>query len=264
MTLQLLISTLDGGINSVADLLLPTREGVSYLVSWQHTLGAAPVEVPRELRRPDVALLEMNGTGLSRNRNNTLRHATGDILLIADDDCRYRAEWLDAVVATFERHPTLALATFQMTSALAPKSYPDHEFSHSGRRPRGYYVTSFEIALRRSAVQGVVSFDERFGLGAPMLLGGEEELFVEAACAAGLDCRYFPTVVVRHDHATTRASRATVPGLLMARGAYLKLSRRYRRTALLRPLLIAWRIHRRHHYPYGKALAHIYRGYTMV
>ena len=37
MTLEILISTLDDGINGVAAMLLPKREDIGYLVSWQHS-----------------------------------------------------------------------------------------------------------------------------------------------------------------------------------------------------------------------------------
>ena len=37
MTLQLLICTIDRGIDQVAQLLLPTATDISYVVSWQHS-----------------------------------------------------------------------------------------------------------------------------------------------------------------------------------------------------------------------------------
>ncbi len=37
MTLEILICTLDEGIAQIAPMLLPQREGIGYLVSWQHS-----------------------------------------------------------------------------------------------------------------------------------------------------------------------------------------------------------------------------------
>lgn len=261
MTLELLISTIDDGVDSVAQLLLPARTGVRYLVSWQHSLESDRKTVPPSLERDDVTVVHLGGRGLSRNRNNSLEHATGDILLIADDDCRYSPQQLDTVVDTFERHPSLALATFRMESKHNNKTYPEREFDLA-KPPKGYYVTSFEIALRREAV-GHLRFDERFGLGAPVFQCCEEELFVEQAVGEGFNCRFFPVAVVRHDEPTTQISRAADPDVLAARGAYLWQSRRYHKTALLRAVLAAWRM-RGKGVTFRQALHHLYRGIALI
>ena len=71
MTLEILICTIDEGINRVADMLLPQATGLRYLVSWQQTGKVAPM-VPARLRRPDVHVFTLQGNGLSHNRNNAL------------------------------------------------------------------------------------------------------------------------------------------------------------------------------------------------
>ncbi len=261
MTLELLISTIDDGIDSVAQLVLPPRDGVRYLVSWQHSLESDRKEVPETLIRDDITVMHLGGCGLSRNRNNCLAHATGDILLIADDDCRYTPERLDAVVDTFERNRSLALATFRMESQHNNKTYPEREFNLA-KPPKGYYVTSFEIAIRREAI-GVLRFDERFGLGAPVFQCCEEELYVEQAVELGFNCRFFPVTVVRHDEPTTQQARAADPDVLAARGAYLWQSRRYHRTSLLRAILAAWRA-RGKGLTFRQALHHLYRGIALI
>lgn len=73
MTLEILICTIDEGINSVADMMLPQTPGFRYLVSWQLT-GKVASMVPAELRRPDVRVFTLQGKGLSRNRNLSLIH----------------------------------------------------------------------------------------------------------------------------------------------------------------------------------------------
>ena len=88
MTLQLLICTIDGGIQQVAQLVLPPAPDISYVVSWQHSSPDDERTLPVALVRDDIQVYHLEGRGLSRNRNNCLRHATGDICLICDDDCR--------------------------------------------------------------------------------------------------------------------------------------------------------------------------------
>ena len=90
MTLQLLICTFNDGIKRIPDLLLPPIDGVEYLVSWQQADDFTPHELPEEIAdRSDVEVTTLPGLGLSRNRNNCFLHASADICLICDDDCRY-------------------------------------------------------------------------------------------------------------------------------------------------------------------------------
>ena len=259
--LEVMIATMDSGIKSAAEAVLSPRDGVRWLISWQHADAEDTTPLPTALNgRDDVTVIEQQGRGLSRNRNNCLRHATGDILLIADDDCRYTHDGLQRVVDAFAGRLDLDLATFRMTSRDNTKSYPSCEFDIA-KRPKGYYITSFEMALRRSTVidRCRLAFDERFGLGAPRFLCGEEELFVHKAIKSGLRCRFFPLDVVRHDDATTQATRATAPGVIQARGAFLWLGG-YRATALLRPLVMAQRISRDTGVSTLYALRHLYVG----
>ena len=257
MTLQLLISTLDDGIDNVASLLLPASLGISYLVSWQHSDGVER-PVSTALQRDDVQVLHLAGRGLSRNRNNCLRHATADVLLIVDDDCRYELQQLQQVIATFESHPQLDMATFMMQCEASPKSYPQQEFDLAERRA-GYHVSSVELAMRRTSVQGRLQFNEHFGLGARRFECGEEELFVHDALKLGLNVRFFPITVVRHDHATTQSQRASSPGVLRGRGAYLYAGG-YRWSMFARPFTIAWQLHKTHGVPYWHAVRYMLEG----
>ena len=256
MTLELIISTIDDGIHRVARLPLEPAPEISYLVSWQHS---APGDhtVPEALRRPDVRVVHLDGRGLSRNRNNCLRHAAGDICLVADDDCRYTLERLRAVVKTFADSPGLDLAAFRMESAHVEKRYPPNR-CRLGTHLTGYAPTSFELAFRRASVQGRLRFNEHFGLGAPLFHCAEEEIFVHDALLLGLRCEFVPTTIVVHDHPTSDASRVTDDGNLMARGAFLYIG--YRGKMLLYPFPIARRLHRRYGVPFGHTLAMLYKG----
>ncbi|MBR1882238.1 MAG: glycosyltransferase [Muribaculaceae bacterium] len=257
MTLQLLISTIDEGITQVAQMLLPAHPAVSYVVSWQHS-GGGECTLPETLRRGDVEVLHLSGRGLSRNRNNALRHATADVCLIADDDCRYTIEGLLAVLRTFADDARLDLASFKMQNASeATKEYPLHSCSLR-QVPRGYYPSSVEIAFRRQSVQGRLRFNENFGLGAPVFHCSEEEIFVHDALSLGLQCHFYPIIVVEHNHPTTDATRATRPGVLMAKWAYLYIH--YRSKMLFYPFPIAWRLHKQHGVSFGYGLCYLFKG----
>ena len=257
MTLDVLISTIDRGIHSAARVPIEPIDGVRWIVSWQVTGGEAP-ELPPALRRPDVLVDTTRERGLSRNRNNALRLATADICLIADDDVTYTHDGLMAVIDTFERHPSLQLATFQFTTSEGntPKAYPTVSFDLA-RPPRGYYVSSIETAFRRDAVQGRLAYCELMGAGAPVLHAGEDELLVRHAVKAGLRCRYFPVVIVAH-LGTSTGSRKPTEGVIMARGAMIGITRGRSRFPYC--LAEAWRLHRFHDLPLLYSLTTLLRG----
>ena len=257
MTLQLLICTIDRGIDQVTQLILPPAADISYVVSWQHSTTDDQRDVPASLLRDDVQVFHLEGRGLSRNRNNCLRHASADVCLICDDDCRYTASGLQAILDTFVSHPDTDLAAFVMQNPYCSKPYPTTSIDLK-HRPKGYYPTSFEIAFRLQSVQGRLQFNEHFGLGAELFHCCEEEIFIHDAQSLGLHCHFYPITIVEHDHPTTDASRATTPGVLMGKGAYLYIG--YRPKMLLYPWPIAWRLHKQHGVSFGYGLRYLYKG----
>lgn len=260
MTLQLLISTIDQGINNVAQLVLDPQENISYLVSWQHS-NNEKIDLPNELKRDDVEIHDLAGRGLSRNRNNCLRHATGDLLLIADDDCRYTHERLQQVIDTFENNPQVDIATFQFTNNRHDKQYSTTSQDLT-TFPKGYYVSSIEIAFRREKVQGILAFNEHFGLGAEPFHCGEEQIFIRSAIDKGLSCRFFPITVATHTRPFMDIERDKEPGNLMTYGAELQLY--HPRTKHLRTLLKAWRLWRHRNVPFFYALNHMHIGMKYI
>jgi len=255
MTLDVLISTCgSNGIKRVAQMNMPQVDGVAYIVSWQLTDDEIDAEVPQTLARQDLTVHKINGRGLSRNRNHAINHSTADICLIADDDLDYTYEQLAAVKATFEQNEHLDIATFRFSGS--EKVYPDYEFDLR-HTPKGYYVSSVEIAFRRQSI-GELRFNEWFGLGAPILHSGEEGVFVHQALCRQLNCHYFP-ITITHHHGDTTGMRSLTPGVLMAQGAYLSIV--HRATALMRVPLFAWRNWRLGRVKLFPAVCHLVKGY---
>ena len=258
MTLEILICTIDDGIKNIPDLLLPPIEGVSYLISWQHSsTGTSQTTTSQNLNRHDVKIIHLEGKGLSRNRNNALQNASGDICLIADDDCTYQPEYFSRIVETFKQDSFLDLATFRMKHSYENKFYPDYPFNLCSFE-KNYYVTSFEIAFRRSSIQGKLWFNELFGLGAPILQSGEENLFILEAVKRGLNCKYFPLVIVEHNHATTSSTRSSTPGVIMAEGAYIFIA--YPHSYIPRLFLKAIRLNKTNKLGIFTNLSHLIKG----
>ncbi len=256
MTLEVLISTYGNeGIARVAEMNLPTADNIFYLISWQMPSGD-PL-LPKALLRKDVRVSVISSTGLSKNRNNAIGRATGDICLIADDDVAYTAERLQAVVSAFVANSGVDIAAFRYDGD--GKLYPDFEFDL--RRPaKGWNPSSIEIAFRRETVAGKIEFNELFGLGAPEFHAAEEAVFIHQAMHRGLKGRFFPVTIARHNGASTGFRRMS-KGFLMAQGAYMSIA--YPLTAPLRIPLFAWRADRRRQTLFAPALRHLLKGYWM-
>ena len=197
--LQVMICTFGAdGIKRVAQSSHPRVPGVEYLVSWQTD---APLPIPDTLLRDDIKIYSTPTKGLSVNRNHALSKASAPLLLIGDDDADYRAEGLSTVIDSFLRNPHTDIMAFRFDSISIKKYYPDHQYDF-GKRIKGHYISSIEIAFRKDSVKGKIWFNEHFGIGA-IFPSGEEDIFLQDCLEAGLKCMYIPKSIVRHDASTT-------------------------------------------------------------
>lgn len=218
--LEILISTINEGILKVPDVLLPPMSQVKYLVSWQQT-GTVRLEVPESLsNRHDVKIVPLDGRGISANRNNALRNATGDILLLSDDDTRYEPSYLERIIYNFRKYPKADIICFRAIDGEGQfiKKYSEVPYIYA-KRPRGTHFSSVEIAMRRRT--DLPLFDERFGLGSKYLACGEEEIFLHDAFQQGLKIIYIPETVVQTDAHTTGKRFRTFAAVRRAKGAVL-------------------------------------------
>lgn len=219
--LQVLIATFGPeGMRRVADMCLPRVRGVEYLVSWQLPDGDCPV--PGELAaRPDLRVFKSDTRGVTRNRNLSLSRATAPWVLIADDDLVYMPGALERLIAEIEKRPqTDILCCEYICNGKFMKPYPDVP-TPAGRAPKGWYANSFEIAFRLGSEAGKVRFNENFGVGAPLLQAGEEDIFLYEAARRGARCEILPLVLCRHDHDSTTERAAARPWFVMTQGAVL-------------------------------------------
>ena len=232
--LQVLISThCATGIERVAAMSMPKVDGVGYLVVCQ----SEQVELPENLRnREDVEVHFIDGKGISANRNAGLRLAKAPVVLFCDDDVDCFAEGLQKVMRVFDADPTLDYAAYRHIGD-DNRRYPSAE---SPLRPRSWhrhYPYSFEIAVRTESVRrNDLSFSVLAGINAPYLGAGEENLFTYHALEKGLNCKFFPITICRHNGLTIGA-RPQTPAVLRARGAVLRVL--YPGSSFLRSIRLA-------------------------
>lgn len=218
--LEILICTIDDGINNVINTILPPIGYIRYLISWQRN-NDQDIPVPEQLTsRSDIRIVTLHGKGLSANRNHAIAHAKGDILLLADDDARYRPEYFKTILHAYEENPGADILTFQMVDEMGNpiKPYPTYPYNYA-QCPKGCYYSSLEITMLRS--DRLPKFDTRFGLGAAYLGCGEEEVFIHAAAQNKLSIRYIPKVIVETERSTTGSRFSTDVKVRRAKGAVL-------------------------------------------
>lgn len=253
-TLDVAVCTMGNGIERFAATNPPACQGVRWVVSWQKSQS---LDVPATLAdRPDVAIYRTDSTGLSANRNAAAAHCTADIVLIADDDIIYTADSLTDIRRAFARRTEMDIATFRI-------AYPDKDcYPRQACRlgyplPKGYYLTSPELAMR-GHIARKYRFNTLLGIGAGDLHGGEEEIFLHTAIQAGVPAWFLPLTIGTHPGATTGTKARLSAANVRAMGCVIAIVTPW--TSPLRIPIKAWRISRAGQMALFPALFHLLRG----
>ncbi|WP_246510096.1 glycosyltransferase family 2 protein [Bradyrhizobium glycinis] len=152
--------------------------------------------------------------GLNVARNRALEEARGELVLFTDDDAAPDPLWLRRLARNFD--DPLVLASTGLTMALELSSAAQIDFQRYGGFVRGFKRVVYDaaehdpllawhagagvnMAIRRSAVQLVGSFDEAFDAGTPTHAGGDSEMF-RRILSAGYRIVYDPEALNWHRH----------------------------------------------------------------
>ena len=146
---------------------------------------------------PSARLVESQGLGVARARNDGLRAAEHDVVLITDDDCTVPADWVSVGWGLASAHPG-AIVTGRVLPVGDPRAVPSTKedplpVDLSSER-RGGWLFGNNMALPRDAVLELGGFDERFGPEE----AAEDNEFCYRWLKAGRTLRYEPGLVVEH------------------------------------------------------------------
>lgn len=264
MTIDVLICSFNKGVVKIEDVLLPPRENVRYIISYQYTdesyLEMLPASV---VGRSDVLFNKYKGQGLSNNRNQALALATADLVLYADDDTRLSDDTFRIIFSTFEQYQDVDIALFRVSSYTGRwlKEYPENEMEISSVRS-GHNVSTIEIVFRRNKVQGVIRYDERFGLGTKFLTCGEGDIWLCDAIRHNLKLRYFPYKIAETSSFMKQSMIYVDAGVQRSYGAYEYYTRG--RIAWLYCLSFAWKSARKGYCHFYPMLKHLYEGIRYI
>jgi glycosyltransferase involved in cell wall biosynthesis len=193
--------------------------------STDETASVARAHAPR------VRLLTQTPRGSSAARNAGLAAARSDPVCFVDDDIAAPPEWLDAMVAAFDRHLVADAFAGPVHAAVesVASACPEHPLASTldvGPDDREVDAAlGANMALRRRAVARVGSFDEWIAIG-----GADTEWFSRLHAAGGRTA-YVAGAGVLHRRSATRLRRTTLLRAEFDRGAasYRYLHRRGQR-----------------------------------
>lgn len=241
-------------------MALTPAPGVSYLVVWQMPGLTHSAVIPPELDRPDINVIISDSRGLSVSRNIAIDASGSDVCLIADDDTVILPEAFDRVREVFAAADAPDIALFRIVGKN--KKYPSSPVRVSRRLPRGYWVTSSEIAFRTRSVGGKLRFRPDFGLGAPRFTAAEEAFFIADALRLGLTVDMVPVgICIQPSPSSGERPYAPDGGFAASQGAYIRYVHGFL-SGLPRLALFSWRAFRTHKAPFFHTLDHAFQGFV--
>lgn len=169
-----------------------------------------------------ITYLNFFERGVGLNRNNTLMRATGDILLLADDDITYRQGYPEIVRKAFEEKPDADAIIFNVETVGADMS---RRVNSSSKRVRIYNALNYgavRIAVRRSSLlRSRISFSQCFG-GGTVYSAGEDSLFICDMLRKGFKIYTSPQFIATVDQTTSTWFRGYNEKYLYDKGAFFK------------------------------------------
>ena len=161
-----------------------------------------------------VTLPQSSNLGVAAGRNAGLRHASGQLLMLLDNDTVPSADTLEALFHYIDTHPEVGVAAPALISPqgelqASAKPFPGLmvKIRHALLRneveapdPNPYYVIGACQAFRREVLERVGELDSR------IFYGPEDADFCARVRNAGLEIHYLPHLRLIHDwqRATTR------------------------------------------------------------
>lgn len=131
-------------------------------------------------------LISTNTVGVGKNRNISLIHSTGEILLFSDDDMEFYDSYETDIISEFEHYPNADVFIFNIDSnSKSRKQIKNKKTRRLGKFSRLPYGAP-RIAIRRNSWEkSNIWFTPLFGGGAKYT-SGEDSLFLKQLQRAGL------------------------------------------------------------------------------
>lgn len=130
-------------------------------------------------------VINKNEKGLSKSRNEAIKNAKNDIILIADDDVSYNTNYKEIIVDAYNEYKNADIICFYVKSKNN-KRKTKKMFTGKVGYLRAMKIISCEISFKRtSIINNNLKFDENYGSGTKFNRG-EEQIFLYEALKKGL------------------------------------------------------------------------------
>ena len=136
-------------------------------------------KIINKYKNMNIIHVKINETGLSKARNRGLEVATGDIVLLSDDDCWYPPDALSNIADKFKTNNNIEILLTQIYDPIKKELYKQYseKEGYINNKLQLMRKSSIEIAFKRNMVF-YSKFDERFGLGSRYVCGEEVDFLI--------------------------------------------------------------------------------------
>lgn len=127
----------------------------------------------------NIKQIKMNAKGLSRARNRGLEQASGEIVVLSDDDCWYPVNAFEIIADTFRKRQSAKIVLSQIFDPeknISYKNYSSNE-EYVNNKLQLMSKSSIEIAFKKDLLTNK-RFDEHLGLGSEFVCGEEVDFLL--------------------------------------------------------------------------------------
>lgn len=133
-----------------------------------------------------VRMITTQTRGVGKNRNISLLHATGEILLLSDDDVSFQPSYVNDIISEFDDHPDADVIIFNLQSNDEVRKQKINKSTRKLGKIAKMPYGAPRVAFRRSSWEkSNVWFTTLFGGGTPYT-SGEDSIFLKQLRRTGL------------------------------------------------------------------------------
>jgi len=199
--LSILLSTINDRIFDTAIILQHQFENAEFIVVHQITDLSKKDTYSNFYNKFDnqqVRFIVQYAKGTGKSRNTAMANAEGSLMYLCDDDLILKPDFYSTILEAADDNPAIDIFTFKIetTEEKAFKDYPNTSYQHTIRTTAK--VSIVEMLIRKSAYDnGMIQFDERFGL-ATVYNTGEEFVMLTDALRKGAKAMFIPKFIAQH------------------------------------------------------------------
>ena len=188
---------------AMLDALLADLVRQKYPKQAMEVVVVEETDTPRPLKGVRYIPIPIRNLGFAHVRNVAWRHATHDIVVYIDDDCRVSSDWLQKLLTPFTDLSVLGIqggvTVPDSTNAIGwaesllgfPGGGIKRVWQANEETQETKEISTLNCAYRRRVIAEVDGFDEQ------LKYGGEDYLLAKQVCNHG-GCLFVPDALVNH------------------------------------------------------------------